>query len=182
MCGIFLILSEASGGGFNPLDPHHWGNAFWTWVIFIVALPFMIKFVFGPIAKALNDREEKARLNVEEAQKAKEEAIKAKEKIEEELQKIKSQEQEMLSQARAKAEAFQKEQEEKAKKEAERILERATQAIEQEKRKALSEIRKEVVDITIKAAEKIVRKNVDTETNRAFVEELIKGTSGEKEA
>ncbi len=175
------MAGEAGAGSFNPLDPNRWGNAFWTWVIFIAALPFMIKFVFGPIARALNEREEKARLNVEEAKKAREEALKAKEEIDNRLREIKSKEQEMLAQARARAEAFQRDLEEKAKAEAERITERATAAIEQEKRKALSEIRAEVVDMAILAAGKIIKKNVDDETNRAFVEDLIRETATSQE-
>ena len=59
---ILLLTSPAlasDGGGFNPLDPSFGGATFWTWVIFLVSLPVMWKFVFGPITKALEARDRK---------------------------------------------------------------------------------------------------------------------------
>ncbi len=47
---LFLTnLTEASEGGFNPLELTQLGNALWTWVIFLLALPIIWKVVMGPI-------------------------------------------------------------------------------------------------------------------------------------
>ena len=178
MLGLLALLEETAGhggGGFNPLDPHQWGTAFWTWVIFFAALPFMIKFVFGPIARALDALDRKVQEDAQAAARAREEAEKARDEIRRELQEIRAKQEAMLAEARAKAEAQARELQEKAKAEAERLLERSRAAIEQEKRKALSEIRAEVVELTIKAAGKVLERDVDDQVHRTFVEGLLAG-------
>jgi len=179
--GLLAFLAEAEGtaGGFNPLDPHQWGTAFWTWVIFLVALPLMIKFVFGPIARALDNLDQKVQEDAKAAERAREEAEAAKARIQEELAGLKAKQEALLAEARAKADALVREQQEKAKEEAARLLERARAAIDQEKRKALSEIRAEVVDLTIRTAGKVLERDVDDEVHRSFVQELVGGTGRE---
>ncbi len=182
MLGLLALLQESAGhagGGFNPLDPHQWGTAFWTWVIFLAALPLMIKFVFGPIARALDSLDQKVQKDAREAERAREEAEKARAEIQKKLEEWKAREEAMLAEARAKADALARELQEKAKAEAERRLERARAAIEQEKRKALSEIRAEVVDLTIRAAGKVLERDVDDQVHRSFVEGLVGDTGAE---
>src|SRR5262252_1972660 len=54
------LLAFEEGGGFNPLDFSHASNLLWTIVIFLAALPFMWKIVWGPMAKALEERDRHA--------------------------------------------------------------------------------------------------------------------------
>ena len=52
-----VALLAAGDGKFNPLDPNGAGNLIWTLLIFLLALPFMWKMVFGPISAALLERD-----------------------------------------------------------------------------------------------------------------------------
>ena len=64
----------AGGDGFDPFDPNGAGNLIWTLLIFLLALPFMWKMVFGPISAALLERDSKANEAVNAAQAASEQA------------------------------------------------------------------------------------------------------------
>ena len=172
----------AAGGGFNPIDFSHFSVTFWTIVIFLLALYPMIRFVFGPIARALDAQDEKARHAVTEAEAARDEAARTKEEIEERLARLREQEEELVAQARAKAEEAGREIQEKAKREGERQLERARRAIAQEEARARAELRREVVDLTIQAAGKVVGRTLTDRDQRSFVEELVQGAApGEEE-
>ena len=61
--------AASEGGGFNPLDFGFAGTTFWTWVIFLLALPVMWKFVFGPIERTSTGKVQKFKLR-ERAQNA----------------------------------------------------------------------------------------------------------------
>ena len=77
MTALLFMAVSAEGGGFNLFQ---WqpGAAIWSIVIFLLALPLMIKFVFGPITRALDERDKKveaAAAAAEDARRAAEEAV-----------------------------------------------------------------------------------------------------------
>jgi len=165
----------AAGGGFNPIDFSHLSVTFWTIVIFLLALYPMIKFVFGPIARALDAQDAKARKAVTDAEAARDEAGRLKGEMEERLAGLREQEEELLAQARTKAEEAGREIQEKAKIEGERQLERARRAIAQEEARARAELRREVVDLTITAAGKVVGRSLTDGDQRSYVADLVQG-------
>jgi len=180
---LALLASGAGpGGGFDPLDPSGWGNAFWTWVIFLLALPLMIRFVFGPIAKALDRRDAQARADADAAAASAAAAAADRDEAQHRLDRVKEQEVELLAQVRAKGDQLQRELLEQARAEAERQLARARLAIEQEKTEALAELRRETVDLALRAAGKALGRTADESDQRRFLEELLAGPGPERPA
>ena len=53
------------------------------------------------------------------------------------------------------------------------MLEKAKKQIGAEKQKALSEIKTTVVDIAIKASEKVIKRNLNNEDNKKLVEQTV---------
>lgn len=168
-----LALLSEGGGGFNPLDPHGIGIAFWTWVIFLVSLPFIWKVVMGPVTKALEARDETAAKAIVAAEEAKQGAESARAEVEAKLAEANRQAAQILEEARQRAEARDKVLAEQAKKEAAGMLERARSEIQAEQDKAVSAIRREVVDLSINAASTVIRRKVDAADDRRLVEELV---------
>ena len=58
----------------NPLIQVTPGLMIWTIVCFLIALFVLKRFAFGPIQKAIDDRRERIRQSIDEADRAREEA------------------------------------------------------------------------------------------------------------
>ena len=53
------------------------------------------------------------------------------------------------------------------------LLEKAKEQIETEKQKALNEIKTTVVDVALKASEKVIKRNLNNEDNKKMIEETV---------
>ena len=167
-----LSLLFEGQGGFRPLE-FVGGATLWTWIAFVLAMPLMWLFVFGPITKALASRDQK----VEDSIKAAEEARKAAEQqvvaAKQQLDEARAEGRRMVDEALARAERQGQEALRAAKAEAEHQLKKAREAIDAERRQALAEIRKEVVGLTMAASARVLGKSVDDTQNRKLVQDFL---------
>ena len=159
--------------GFNPLDIGAGGALFWTLLIFLLALPFMWKMVFGPITNALAERDGKATAAIVAAERAGEEAEEARAAVEVALGEARVEAQKMVSSAKDRAEVRERDIVDTAKKEADAMISSARSAITAEREKALSAIRDEVVELSLGAATKVLGRNVGSEDDRRLVGDLV---------
>jgi F-type H+-transporting ATPase subunit b len=176
----FLVLALSEGGGYNPMDAGGAGGTLWTWVIFVISLPFIWKVVMGPVTTALAARDEQALSAIESAEKASQEAEKARAEVEVKLGEAQADAAKMLSEARERAEAREHEIIDLAKKEADNLRERAKADIDTAKDQALTAIRAEVVELSLSAAGQVLKRRVDSEDDRRLVTELVSVTGKSK--
>lgn len=170
---LTLALSGGEGGKFNPIDFAAGGNLFWTWAIFLLALPFIWGIVMGPVTRALEERDSKAERAIVAAEKASRDAEEARAKLEVTLGEAQAAAAKLVAEARAKAETRGHEIVEVAKSEAGLLLENARKAIRVEQDKAIAAIRNEVVELSLAAASKVLDRKVDSEADRHFVNQLV---------
>jgi F-type H+-transporting ATPase subunit b len=173
MFPMFAILVPEESAGFNPLDPSFGGIALWTWIIFLVALPFMWKVVMGPVSKALEDRDDRATQAIAAAEEAKRGAEAARNEVERRLTEAQREAATMVEAARVRAEARERELMAQAGRESTALLERARLEIKNEQDKAVAQIRKQVVDLSLAAAGQVLKRRVDASDDRRLVEELV---------
>ena len=171
-----LALLAGGGGDFDPMDPAGFGGTLWTWIIFLLSLPFMWKIVLGPIAVALAQRDATAFDAIASAEKANQEAEKVRAEVEVRLGEAQAEAAKLLSEARERAEAREHEIIDLAKKEADSLRERAQADIGAAKDQALAAIREQVVDISLSAASQVLKRRVDADDDRRLVGELVAGT------
>lgn len=171
------LAAAETGGSFNPIDFSHGANLLWTVVIFLVALPFMWKIVWGPMTKALEARDHQAEHAVAAAEAAKVAAEQAKAEVEKRLAEAHREASTMISEARALGEAQGREAIASAQAQAQQTLERAKSEIDREKSKALAEIRETVVDLSVSAASKVVGRALTDDDQKRFVRDLVSGTT-----
>ena len=167
----------AEGGGFNPFEFTE-GATFWTWVIFLLSLPVMWKFVFGPITKNLSERDQQVIDAAKAAEQARLEAEKAVAAARQELEQARAEGKRMVHEATARAERQAQEAQAQARAEAERQLQKVREDIEAEKRRALVEIRREVVDLAIASAGRILERDVDDDAHRKLVGGFLEDMGG----
>jgi len=175
MTPAFLV---SEGGGFNPLNPSEASNLLWTLVIFFAGLPLMWKFVFGPITRALDARDGRARAAVKEAEAARDEAKRAQAAVEERLAAVGAEAQKILGESRERAEVEARAMVDRAREEITRERDRATSDIEGSRAKALEEIRAEVVDLAIRAASEVVGRNFDAADQRTLARSVVEAAAG----
>jgi F-type H+-transporting ATPase subunit b len=170
--GLLLPLSASEGGGFNPFE-FAGGAAVWTWIAFLVALPLMWKFVYGPITQALAARDEKVEAALKAADEAQRRADEQMRQGKAELDQARVEARRMVDEAVQRAERQGRDALAAARQEAERQTTKAREEIAAEKRKALVELRHEAVDLALRAAGHLMQRKLDDETQRRLVQEFF---------
>ncbi len=178
LLGLAALPAVAQdNGGFNPFEFAP-GVAFWTIVIFALALFPMWKFVFGPITKALEARDRRLEDAISAAEQARKDAEAQAAAVKADLEKARQEARRTVEEATARAHRQGEEQIALARAEADREKQKALQEIEALKTRALEEIRSEVVDLVIRSTGKILGRDVDDDAHRAMVHEFVGRAGG----
>ena len=157
----------------NPLIQVRLGLMVWTIVCFLITLFVLKRYAFGPIQKMIDDRRERIRHALEEADKAREEARNLLEEHRKLIGQARSQSEEILAEARQVADAQRERVRTETEVDRQRRLEETRRQIEQATQQAIGEIRDEVGKLSVAAAEKITRKSLDTADQRRLIDEAL---------
>ena len=157
----------------NPLVQLDPGLFVWTILTFLLLLFVLAKFAWKPLLKMLNDREELIRSSLEDAEKAKEKLEKLNAEGEAIINQARSEAQSILSEGKAAAAKLKDETLDVAKEQAKQIASEAEKQINIEKDKAIAEIKSEVVNLSMRIAEKLINKNISPEDNKALIDESL---------
>ena len=130
-------------------------------VVFFVLVFFTMKFVWPPIAKALDERAQKIADGLSAADKAKSELASANKRVEDELAKSRNETAVRLADAERRAQAIVEEAKSKATEEGNKIIAAAKVEAEQQTVKARESLREQVAALAVKGAEQILRKEVN---------------------
>ena len=168
----FVMAGDVSGDKPGMVQVHG-GTLFWSVIAFLLLFIVLKKVAWGPIISALELREKEIRDALNSAATAKEDAEKATADYEKIKQEAHAEAQTILSEAKSVKEKMISDAVGEAKKKAEQETEAALQSINAEKEKAVKEIKTAAVDLSIKAASKLIEKNLDSSDNRKFVNDAI---------
>jgi len=146
----------------------------WMLLSFTIVLFILKKYAWGPIVKALHDRENSI-----------EEALATAEKAREEMAKLKADNEKIIAQANEErkkilAEAYEQnhhivaEAKAEAKAEADKIIEAARETIQHEKNLAMAEIKQLTADLSIEIAKKVLQSELSDEAKqKQYVNTLL---------
>jgi F-type H+-transporting ATPase subunit b len=157
----------------NPLIQVTPGLMIWTIVCFLITLYVLKRFAFGPIQTMIDERRERIRQSLEEADHAREEARRLLEEHKALIGRAQTDAEEILSEARKVADANERRMREELEDDRQRRLEETRKQIDAETRRALEQIRAEVVDLSLLAASKVTRKSLDDADHRRLIEEAV---------
>ena len=150
------------------------GLMIWTVVCFLITLFVLKKFAFGPIQSMLDERRDRIRRAIEEAEKARAEARSLLEEHRALISKARGQGEEILAEARKVAEAQRQRVKEETEADRQRRLEETKRQIEAETQRALQQIRAEVAELTLIATTKVTGKVLDDSDHRRLIDDAIK--------
>jgi F-type H+-transporting ATPase subunit b len=159
--------------GSNPLIQVTPGLMIWTIVCFLIALFVLKRYAFGPIQNLVDERQQRIRRALEEADEARDEARELLEEHRKLIGQARSEAEEILSEARQVGKAMQQRVKEETEVDRQRRLEETKRQIEAETRRALEAIRSEVAELSLVAAEKVARKSLDDKDQRSLIDEAI---------
>lgn len=126
------------------------------------------------ILKMLDQRSERVRQSLDEAERVKQEAAKAQDDMRKQLDESRQTTQQMMEQSRVAAERFREEELAKARAEGEAFLQRARQQIQQERDAAVEDLRSQFADLAITAAERVVSRSLDRRAHQELIDQVLR--------
>jgi F-type H+-transporting ATPase subunit b len=173
-------IPELVGGGAvddcqeapNPILPAT-NELVWGAISFTVLLVLLYKFAWPGMKKGMEGRTERIRTDLASAETAKEDAERVLAEYRAQLADAKTEAGRIIEESRQQADALRRDLEARAQTEIAAMRERAAADVESAKAQALADLRGEVADLAIGAAEVIVQRSLDRETQVQLVEQYI---------
>jgi F-type H+-transporting ATPase subunit b len=141
-------------------------------IVFLLLVLFTMKFVWPPIAKALDERAQKIAAGLAAAEKAKAELASANQRVEQELVKSRNETTNLLADAERRAQQIVEEAKGRATLEANKIVAAAQAEAEQQTVRAREALREQVAALAVKGAEQILRKEVNAGVHADLLDRL----------
>ncbi len=157
----------------NPLVQLDPGLFVWTILTFLLLFAVLAKFGWKPLLKMLKDREDFIKSSLEDAETAQQELARLNSEGKEIINKARGEAQTILSQGKVAATKLKEETLNDAKEKAKAIVNDAEKQIQVEKDKAIAEIKGEVVNLSLSVAEKLIKKNLSVDDNKALIDESL---------
>ncbi|ACM31783.1 MAG: F0F1 ATP synthase subunit B [Diaphorobacter nitroreducens] len=130
-------------------------------IVFLILVLFTMKFVWPPIAKALDERAQKIADGLAAADRAKTELAAADQRVKQELAAASNETATRLADAERRAQAIIEEAKARANDEGNKIVAAARAEAEQQAIQAREALREQVAALAVKGAEQILRKEVN---------------------
>jgi F-type H+-transporting ATPase subunit b len=163
------LLAESS-----PLTKIVPGLMIWTIIVFGITLFVLWKFAFGPIQKIIDERRQRIRQALDEADHARSEARNLLEEHRQLRARARGEAEEILAEARRVADSMRERVREETDADRQRRLEETRKQVEAETQRALEEIRAEIADLALVAAERVTRQALDRPEQRRLIDDAIK--------
>lgn len=142
-------------------------------VNFTLLMVLLYAVLYKPVVRVLDQRAERIKEGLQQAEEAKAELDRARADYAETLARARMEAQEIIGQAIAEGERIRKEAQEAARRDADALLERAREQIERDREEASRALRAEVADLALAAAGRVVSKTFDTAEHYRLVDEVL---------
>jgi F-type H+-transporting ATPase subunit b len=145
----------------------------WGSISFVILLGLLYKFAWPGLKAGLEARTERIRSDLDAADSAKADADNILNEYKAQLADARNESARIIEETRQAADALRRDQEQRLQNELAQMRERAAADIESAKRQAIADLRDEVAQLAIGAAEVIVQRNLDRDTQVRLVESYI---------
>jgi F-type H+-transporting ATPase subunit b len=151
-----------------------WGNLLWQCIAFGVLVFLMYRFAYGPVIRMLDERANRIRESMEQAEQIKRDNAAAAQRAEQIVAQAQSETRDMLAQAQQMSQRTISAAQAEAREQRERLLADAHKQIEVDTQRAKDELRREVARLALLAAGRVVGKSLDTQDHYRLVDEALK--------
>jgi F-type H+-transporting ATPase subunit b len=141
-------------------------------IVFLILIGFTMKYVWPPIAAALDERAKKIADGLAAADRAKSELSQANQRVEAELAKSRQDTAALLADAERRAQAIVEEAKGRATEEGNKIIAAARVEAEQQSMRAREALREQVAALAVRGAEQILRREVNPAVHAELLDRL----------
>jgi F-type H+-transporting ATPase subunit b len=156
----------------SPITPAT-NELIWGSISFVVLFFLLWKFAYPGLKKGMDDRAERIRQSIDDAESAKTEAQTVLDEYKAQLADARNESARIIEESRQQADALKRDQQARLQTELADVRQRAHSEIEAAKAQALADLRSDVGEIAIGAAEVIVQHNLDRDTQVQLIENYI---------
>jgi F-type H+-transporting ATPase subunit b len=149
------------------------GLMVWTVVTFLIVLWVLRRFAFSRIQGLIDQRRDRIREALDEADKARSEARELREQVAREREEAKADREQILEESRRQAQRQLEQAREQADADLKARLEKNREELEAENARLREQIRRDVVELTLLASEKVTGKVLDADDQRRLIDETI---------
>ncbi len=142
-------------------------------LVFAVFVWFTMKFVWPPLVKAMEERQEKIADGLAAAERGRRELELSQHRAKDEIKLARATSADILEKANRRAAQIVDEAKDDARQESQKLAKIAEEHIAQEVNRARDGLRKQVAALAVAGAEKILVREIDEQTNRALMDNLI---------
>lgn len=149
------------------------GLMVWTILTFLIVLWVLRRFAFGRIQGLIDQRRDRIREALDEADKARHEARELRELVKREREEAKAEREKILDESRRQAQRQLEQAREQADADLRERLEKNREELEAENARLREQIRRDVVELTLLASEKVTGKVLDDDDQRRLIDETV---------
>ena len=168
-----LQLIALAAGDYEGLIGFNTWTAIFTLCNLIIVFLIGKKFLFGPVKKMMDERQQEIDDMYDDAEKSKSDAAELKNEYEEKLNSAREQSEEIIKASVRSAKLKEEEIIKNAKAEAAATLKRADEQIEMERRQALNDIKNDVSNIAIDIAATVLERDIREEEHAEMIDSFI---------
>ncbi len=149
------------------------GLVIWTIASFLILVTLLRVLAWKPLLGAVEAREARMREEREKAEAARKEAEKIQQNLEARLSGIEEDSKKTLAEAAQKGESLRAQIKKDAEAEAKNIMDKTRLQLNEEKRRLVGELRSEVASLSVLAAERLLRKSVDSGVQKTVMDRFF---------
>jgi F-type H+-transporting ATPase subunit b len=156
----------------NPILPAT-NELIWGALSFVILFFLLSRFAYPSLKKGMENRAEKIRTSIDEADRAKSEAQRILDEYQRQLADARSESARIIEEARQAADRLRQDLKRQAETEVTDLRARAQEDIQAQVQRAMADLQARVGELAIELAEKVVERSLDRETNMALIENYI---------
>jgi F-type H+-transporting ATPase subunit b len=145
----------------------------WGAISFVLLFGLLGKFAYPAIKKSMEERTEKIRNSLDDAERAKVDAEGVLAEYNRQLADARAESARIIEEARVQAEQVRRDLIAKAEADATELRQRTAEQATAERERVMGELRSQVSELAIELAEKVVESNLDREANKRLIENYI---------
>ncbi len=172
--GVLVAPTAAFGAGAIPSLKEGLASAVTALVVFAIVFAVLAVKVWPTISKALDERANKIKDEIEAAEMARSQAKDALEQYQQSLSQARAEAQKEIDKARAQAQQIAAELKAKADVELGAMREKALKDIDAAKRAAVAEVYTQAAELSTSLAGKVLKRNISASDNQGLIEESIR--------
>jgi F-type H+-transporting ATPase subunit b len=146
---------------------------FWGAISFVILFFLLAKFAYPTLKKGMDERAEKIRTSIDEAEQARTDSQRILEEYQRQLADARSESARIIEEARQAADRLRQDLKRQAETEVNELRNRAQEDIQAQVQRAMADLQARVGELAIELAEKVVERSLDRETNMQLIESYI---------